>query len=272
METNISTTDPYILEQERLQAQNAVSQSLMQEYADNLLAIPEAVDYIMKRGLTIEHAEKGEIGYCPPYFKSRSLLLRGRIVIPIKDVHGSIVALAGRIFEPARELALRAIWDAKSADPKKAQHSITMWQRAKWWNEPYPKRNHLYNLNLAKDSAQDLGYVVLVEGYFDSLVLTQSGIKNSAALCGSSLTPIHATKIKRYADHVIVMLDGDKAGESGVERMMPILEEAQITPHVFVLPEGCDPDEFVPKISRKQLIKILRHMVDTGVEVMNASI
>ena len=248
------------------------AEKLMLEYAANLLAIPAAVKYVVSRGLGIEDAEEGLVGYCPPLSRPRSALLKGRIVVPIRNAHGDIVAFAGRQYEEAKELALHSIWQSFSHKPKIALEQQKTWVRAKWWNESYPKQYHLYNLHDAKDYAREEGYIIVVEGYFDALVLSKLGIRNVVALCGASLAAYHAAKIKRYCDHVICLLDGDDAGMKGVERMKPLLEAVNVMQHVFILPDGYDPDVFGLRVGSKKLRKAFRHMIDNGVDELSAKL
>jgi DNA primase len=248
------------------------AEALMAEYADNLLVIPEAVGYVESRGLERADAENRLVGYCPPLSKPRSALLKGRIVVPIRSAHGEIVAFAGRQYEPAKELAVNSVWQAFAHKPKIALEQQRTWMRAKWWNESYPKQYHLYNLHDAIAAAREEGFIIIVEGYFDALVLSKLGIKNVVALCGANLSAFHAAKIKRYCDHVICLLDGDSAGEKGTARMVPILEAVSLVPHIFVLPEGMDPDVFGLKVGGKKLRKAFRHVIDNGLDVLRAKL
>lgn len=215
------------------------------EFNDNLLAYPDAIQYVNNRGLTLEQIREMKIGYCPPYSNYRFFLLKGRIIVPIRDVHGSIVAFAGRIFEPMQNVTEQVYIDMFPKKPEKAQSIIDAWERAKWINEIYAKNRHLFNLCYAKEYIREEGYAIIVEGYLDALVLYANGIKNVVALCGTTLSEKHISLLARYCRKVILFLDSDEAGKKSVSKIVPELKDFNMYHHVVSPTSGEDPDELV---------------------------
>ena len=149
---------------------------------------------------------------------------RDRLMFPIIDVRGNVIAFGGRTIK-------------KDADV------------AKYLNSPetliFNKRKNLFGLNLAKKSKENA--LILVEGNIDVVALHQYGFDNAVASLGTSLTEEQATLITRYAEQVILIYDGDKAGQNATQRAIPILEKAGLQVKVLQLKDAKDPDEFLKK-------------------------
>ena len=238
------------------------SESTARMFSKNLLTFPEALEYVKERGISVERIERGEVGFCPPYYDYPFPLLKGRVVVPIRDVHGRVVAFAGRKYEPMQEMTEHAIWQTLGYKPSLAEQTYQNWVKGKWINERFPKSHHLFHMDVAKAFAREFGYIIIVEGYFDALVLASEGLPNVAAVCGTSLSEYHISIIARYCNRIVLLLDADAAGNKGVERCLPIIEEANMTPHVLTLPEGVDPDEFVLSYGGDFLHGIITKMIE----------
>ena len=149
---------------------------------------------------------------------------RDRLMFPINDVRGNVIGFGGRII-------------------KKDDNA------AKYLNSPetmiFNKRKNLFGMNLAKKSKQ--GYLILVEGNIDVVALHQYGFDNAIASLGTSLTEEQAALMTRYTDQIVLIYDGDKAGQNATQRAIPILEKAGIQVKVLQLKDAKDPDEFLKK-------------------------
>ena len=149
---------------------------------------------------------------------------RGRLMFPIIDVRGNIIAFGGRIIKNDKEAA-------------------------KYLNSPetliFNKRKNLFGLNFAKKSKQ--GYLILVEGNIDVVALHQYGFDNAVASLGTSLTEEQAVLLSRYTEQVVLIYDGDAAGQRATQRAIPILEKAGIGVKVLQIRDAKDPDEFLKK-------------------------
>ena len=149
---------------------------------------------------------------------------RDRLMFPIIDVRGNVIGFGGRIIK-------------KDSDA------------AKYLNSPetliFNKRKNLFGLNLAKKSKQ--GFLILVEGNIDVVSLHQYGFDNAIASLGTSLTEEQAALMTRYTDQVVLIYDGDKAGQNATQRAIPILEKAGLQVKVLQIKDAKDPDEFLKK-------------------------
>ena len=149
---------------------------------------------------------------------------RGRLMFPIIDVRGNVIAFGGRII-------------AKDSDA------------AKYLNSPetliFNKRKNLFGMNLAKKTKHP--FFLLVEGNIDVVALHQYGFDNAVASLGTSLTEEQATLLSRYTQQVVLIYDGDTAGQRATQRAIPILEKAGIDVKVLQLRDAKDPDEFLKK-------------------------
>ena len=149
---------------------------------------------------------------------------RDRLMFPIIDVRGNVIAFGGRIIKKDSEAA-------------------------KYLNSPetiiFNKRKNLFGLNLAKKSKQ--GSLILVEGNIDVVALHQYGFDNAVASLGTSLTEEQAALMTRYAEQIILIYDGDQAGQNATKRAIPILEKAGLQVKVLQIKDAKDPDEFLHK-------------------------
>ena len=147
---------------------------------------------------------------------------RGRLIFPIRDVIGKVIAFGGRIIDG---------------------------EGAKYLNSPesevYNKRKNLYLLHAARNAIREKGRSILVEGYMDALRLHKCGFTEAVASLGTSLTPEQAKLLARYADRCYICYDSDTAGQSATIKGMYILAENGLSVYVVSLPEGKDPDEFL---------------------------
>ena len=189
---------------------------------------PDSWDSLVKamraKGYTDE--ELKESGLVTVSQKNGNLFdrFRDRLMFPIIDVRGNVIAFGGRILKSDSEAA-------------------------KYLNSPespiFNKRKNLFGLNLAKKSKENS--LILVEGNIDVVALHQYGFDNAVASLGTSLTEEQAALITRYAEQVILIYDGDKAGQNATQRAIPILEKAGLQVKVLQLHDAKDPDEFLKK-------------------------
>jgi DNA primase len=207
--------------------------------------------YLLSRGLGESLWEKWGLGYAPPAwdgllralsrFGVQVLLelglivmgergpydrFRDRLVFPIRDDQGRVVAFAGRSFG----------------------------EEPKYLNTPntplFTKGTVLYGLDLAKDAIRRKGRAVMVEGYTDVISLHAAGIEEAVASMGTSLTVDQARLLSRHTEEVVIAYDQDAAGEASALRGMFVLHGAGLSVRVASLPPGEDPDSFVRKAGR----------------------
>lgn len=147
---------------------------------------------------------------------------RNRLMFPIIDVRGNVIGFGGRVMD--------------DSTPKYLNSPETV---------VFNKRKNLFALNLAKKSKLD--YIILVEGYMDAIALHQFGFDCAVASLGTSLTQEHASLLTRYTQQVVLIYDGDDAGQNATKRAIPILEQAGLQVKVLRMRDAKDPDEFLKK-------------------------
>ena len=209
----------------------------------------ECLEYTARRGLTKNIITQFGMGYAPNTWNSlvdamrkkgytdQELVaadlagekngriydrFRNRLMFPIIDVRGNVVGFGGRVLDDSK--------------PKYLNSNDTV---------IFNKRKNLFGLNLAKKSKA--GSLILVEGNIDVVTMHQYGFDNAVASLGTSLTDEQATLISRYADQVVLLYDGDAAGQKATKRAIPILEKAEIAVKVLQIPDNMDPDDYLRK-------------------------
>ena len=185
----------------------------------------DLVDALRKKGYTDE--ELKDSGLVTVSKKNGNLFdrFRDRLMFPIIDVRGNVIGFGGRIMN--------------NKDPN----------AAKYLNSPetliFNKRKNLFALNLAQKSK--LGYLILVEGYMDAIALHQYGFDCAVASLGTALTEDGANLLSKYTDQVVLIYDGDNAGQKAAQRAIPILEKTGLQVKVLQMRDAKDPDEFLKK-------------------------
>jgi DNA primase len=149
-------------------------------------------------------------------------LFHNRLLFPILDPEGRVVAFGGRVLD--------------DGTPKYLNSPETL---------VYQKGRTLYGLYQGRDAIRHSRTVLVVEGYFDLLALHRAGIANAVAACGTALTADHARLLKRYAEQVLLVFDADKAGRQATFRAMDALLPEGLTVKAVSLAAGEDPDSFL---------------------------
>lgn len=158
-----------------------------------------------------------ESQYKTPYSRFFS-----RLMLPIRNITSSIAAFAGRSLDGSNPKYLNS-----------AESSV------------FHKGFTLFNIDKAKNAMKQNKQALIVEGYFDVMRLYKNGFKNVAAPMGTALTSDQINILKRYAEEVTVMFDGDSAGEKAAFRSLERFAETSLFPKVIFLPQEDDPDSFV---------------------------
>jgi DNA primase len=229
-----------------------------QRYHDYLLKSPAAQsarDYFANRGITAESITRFRLGYAPEQWDwlitqardtrfgtaqlERVGLLRtrqnsdghydwfrDRVLFSIHDAQGRPVGLGGRAMP--------------GADPSKV---------AKYINSPetplFSKSHLLYGLDLAREAITKSRTAMVMEGYTDVVVAHQFGFQNAVAVLGTALGESHVKLLKRYADRIILVLDGDEAGRKRANEILDLFMAEQVDLRVLTLPGELDPCDFL---------------------------
>jgi DNA primase len=226
-------------------------------YKDQLKASPKAIDYLKGRGLTGEIAARFGLGYAPddwqglqqvfPDYEDAALVecglvivneqgrrydrFRDRIMFPILDQRGNVIAFGGRIIG--------------QGEPK-------------YLNSPetplFEKGRELYGLPQARRSIHDADTVIVVEGYMDVVGLAQLGVENVVASLGTATTGHNAQRLLRQANRVVFCFDrdaaGDRAARRAMENSLEFLEDGKRI-DILQMPGTQDPDEYIREHGRK---------------------
>ena len=223
-----------------------------------------ALDYLIERKLSEEAIKKFQLGYVPInnffnelskkysiddikstglyYFieKNKKYIdrFKNRIIFPIFNLSGDVVAFGGRI--------------------------INGENLAKYINSPetefFKKGRQLFNLNLAKDERSNTKEVIIVEGYMDVISLYSRGIKNVISNCGTAITESQINLIWKFFSNPIICLDGDKSGQQAAlriaERLIPFINEENRI-YFSILHQGKDPDDIIKELGKEGFLKFL---------------
>ncbi|MBS7327231.1 MAG: DNA primase [Oxalobacter sp.] len=226
-------------------------------YRKELRKAPDAINYLKGRGLTGEIAARFGLGYAPDswtplqacfeHYNARELTesglvierssgegqvkdrrydrFRGRIMFPIRNERGQVIAFGGRVLD--------------KSEPK-------------YLNSPetplFSKGNELYGLFEARMAIREAGYALVVEGYMDVVALSQLGFPQAVATLGTACTEMHVRKLFRHTDRIVFSFDGDAAGRNAAKRAMEsairlVNDEKQVS--FLFLPSEHDPDSFI---------------------------
>ena len=156
-------------------------------------------------------------------------LFVNRIMFPLYDLQGNVVAFSGRIYNTKDT--------SKYINTKETKI--------------FKKGNLLYNYHQAKDVLKKSEKVIVMEGFMDVIRASTIGINNCVATMGTAFTKQHANLLKKMTDNIVLCFDGDSAGEEATSSAIEVLKEIGISPKVIRLEENMDPDEYILKYGDK---------------------
>lgn len=222
----------------------------------------KALQYLTNRGFTKEIIEKYNVGWALPdwstltnFLQSKGYSLedmeqcglvikseknsqyfdrfRGRVMFPIHDDYGKIIAFSGRII------------DQTENEPK-------------YLNSPespiFKKSEVLYNLHNARGIIRKKRQVILMEGFMDVISAGKADVNNAVASMGTSLTEQHIAKIRRISDRVLLCYDGDNAGLEATKRAADMLNNIKMKVEVALVPNQLDPDSYIEQFGPQDFV------------------
>lgn len=236
----------------------------------------EARKYLHQRGLTDEVIKSFQLGLAPDgqnmlyqklsqNYDEESLLhsglfnpseqnmifdaFQGRIMFPLTDEYGRVIAFSGRI------------WTEKDLQNK---------QLAKYKNSRstaiFNKSYELYHLDKAKAVIKKQREVYLMEGFLDVIAAHRAGIENAVASMGTALTREHVGHLAKFCKKIVLTYDGDRAGQAATMKALDELRDFQV--EIVSLPDNMDPDEFLQKNSEEALSQVLTKSRISDVEFL----
>lgn len=255
-------------------------------YSKKLDSEVEAIDYLKQRGVKPETISKWRIGYAPGppqhgwretkeylelagYTRDEALkagliktteggkdpfdVFRDRVVFPMAEPSGKIVAFSGRILHP----------DEKS--PKYVNSPETLL---------YKKSDLLYGYDKAKTGIRTLNFSLIVEGQFDVVMCHQAGYNNTVAVSGTALTLHHVQLLERMSDKVVLALDADRAGISAMKKGAELMLRRGLDVKVAELPLGKDPADIISENPNdfKKVIGESVHVIEFLLHVLRREI
>jgi len=190
---------------------------------------PDAWDMLLKhlKGLGFSIGDMVDAGVVKKGQKGYYDNFRNRVMTPIIDVRGNVIAFGGRVLDNSK--------------PKYINTGDTL---------VYKKTNELFAFNLAKDSGSES--IILCEGYMDVIAMHQAGFTNAVAGCGTALTSEQVRLISRYAKEVILAYDNDEAGQKAREKAVSLFSQTDIKIKIPMLSGGKDPDEIIKNVGRER--------------------
>lgn len=187
--------------------------------------------YLRRRGFT--EAELEHSGLVKRSAKGNLYdIFRHRVMVPIIDVRGSIIAFGGRVLDDSK--------------PKYINSPETM---------VYHKSHTLFALNIAKKSTAKR--YILCEGYMDVISMHEAGFDTAVCACGTALTAEQVKLLSEYADEVVLSYDSDEAGQKATERSLALFANSPVKVSVLSYQGAKDPDEFIKKYGRERFEMLL---------------
>jgi DNA primase len=233
--------------------------------------------YLEERGFTTESVRQFQIGFAPdgwdnllasgiarkhpaPLLATAGLVkprergdgfydtFRNRLMFPIRDETGRVIAFGGRVMPGSQD-------PAHSAAPA-----------AKYLNSPetplFSKSRSIFGLDLAKQKIVESRTVAVVEGYTDVVMAHQFGATNVVSILGTAMTEQHVQILRRFADRIVLLFDADAAGDNAVNRAVELFLSQPIEIAIASLPDGLDPDEFLLQHGTEKFNEILAGAAD----------
>ncbi len=254
----------------------AVMEMASEFFQKNLTQSDDAKKYLTQRGLTLETIDSWKVGFVPnewrllySFLKDKGVtetemektglikrkdatgegehgwydVFRGRIMFPIFDISGRVIAFSGRILVP----------DDKAP---------------KYLNSPetvlFKKSETLYGLHKAKTEIRKKDYTILVEGQLDLLMCHQAGFANAVASSGTAFTEAHLMKLQRLSNRLTLAFDSDKAGFAAANKSAVLALSLGMEVKIVDLPKGSDPAELILEDSEawKEALRSGKHLID----------
>lgn len=231
-------------------------------------------EYVTSRGISAESIERFGVGYAPANFGfiatkrndkeledvglvvttergSRYDRFRNRVMFPIRDSNGRVIAFGGRVL-PGDD------------------------QPGKYINSPetslFRKSDTLYALDLAKDEIRKTRTAIVTEGYTDVIACHQHGLTNTVAVLGTALGTAHIKSLRHLCDRVVLLLDGDKAGQKRSDEVLDLFLNSSVDVRIATIPGGLDPAECIETKGVSELRMIIDKSVDAIQFKINRSV
>ena len=253
-----------------------------EQFHECLLRSPQAEAarrYLEQRGLSAEVCERFHVGSSPDQWqwlldRSRSTsfspavleaagllgtssntgrrydFFKGRVMFPVRDTQGRVIGFGGRLLPGAKTGAGKYINTRET--------------------RLFSKSEHVYGLDQARDAEQlkQQGNLVVVEGYTDVIMAHQHGLRNFVAVLGTALGLRHLRLLRRYADSITLVLDGDEAGQKKSSEVLKLFVAGELDLRILTLPEGLDPCDFLAQRG----LEAMRPLLETAPDALEHAV
>ena len=254
-------------------------------YEAVLPKFPDAEKYLADRGLTPETIKRFRVGFAPDEWRSLGDFLakkgvaesvmeraglivrspkgfydrfRGRVMFPITDSSGRVIAFSGRVLKEGEGKTLGASASAKYVNSPET--------------EVFHKSRALFGFSQAKDAMRHADACVLVEGQMDLILSHQAGVTNAVASSGTALTAEHLELIKRFTKNIVLAFDADSAGIAAAHRAVELALSQDMTVRIARLPDGMDPADLARKdpTAWVNAVQTAKQVIDFYLELLPA--
>lgn len=224
------------------------------QYCKNLLNTPKVLSYLKKRGITKESIKEWRLGYIPEGDTSAPLgeKVSGRLVFGL----------------------LEDTYSEKGAKTVAFGYRTLKDENPKYYNDYtiegiYEKKHYLYGITKARKEIRKAGYAIVTEGYMDTIIAHQTGLKNTVATCGTSFTREQMEKLRRLTKNLVFWYDGDGPGFESMLEQIPDLLEMGFRVKVVVAP-GKDPAEWMNEMNqnREETLKFISKYAKPALQVI----
>lgn len=221
-----------------------------------------ALEYLENRGFTRESIERFQIGFAPDSWETASQFLQKRgMDLNTAEKVGLIGKRQsdGKPYDRFRNRIMFPIWDRTGAVVAFGGRVLDGEDEPKYLNSPeskiFQKGKTLYGLNLSRADMRQKQHAVIFEGYVDTIAAFRAGVTNGVATLGTSLTEDHAAILKRNVQSVTICYDSDRAGVEAAFRASEILTKQGCAVKISQMPDGMDPDDYISKFGNDSFLK-----------------
>lgn len=240
-----------------------------EHYKSNLNDCENAINYILKRGLSPDIVDKFELGYSKDFSSLVKFLFDKKIPVNISKEAGLINEKNGHFYDPMFE---RLTFPIKNSFNEVIGFSsrvlIDKPESAKYKNSPqtivFDKSKVVFGIQFLKElkNAGKLNEIIIVEGQMDVISMHNAGFTNAVATMGTAFTQLHAKELKRFCNKIVLCFDGDSAGKKATLKAIDVLKKEDFDIYCVSLPENLDPDEYIKKYGTEKMKEQIKDSKD----------
>lgn len=229
----------------------------------NLKQNQTALEYLTKRGLNIQTIQKFGIGYAYEQWDQLLQAMRKQYSLQQLVENGLVVESGNKHYDRFRNRIIFPIIDLRKRVIAFGGRVIDSKIQPKYLNSPdtpvFNKSQHLFGLVFAKENKDKNERIYVVEGYMDVISLYDKEVRNVVASLGTAFTEEQAKLLSRYCKQIVLLYDGDSAGQKATRRAVDILIKQKLNAFVVNMPEGLDPDNYINAYGRESFLEFVEN-------------